>query len=192
MCSRVLGESVLAIAVLSVCFSPTSANADKRRTPELVREFLSPSGNFLLRVIGTEAWLTPYASAELFRVDLKTSTCELIWRIDKLPHRLGPAMALVSNSGLVILIDEWVKTPSPVAITVLDQKGKTKAVYSFADIARLTKNSEAMMIEDAKVGVWQSAAAKLSQTQDRVEFSACRTVFYVELKTGQFEIGKAD
>ena len=172
-----------------------TARADKRVLPEVLREFHSPSNEFRLLIIGNDRWLKPYASAELYRVNKSDSnepdsnepgsSDELLWRISKLPHRLGPSNAFVTDGGRVLLIDEWVNTPSSYALMVIEKNGETKPALSFAEIARLTGNSEASMVKSAVVGAWQSMQPSLVPGKERVRLRTCSTPFYLDLSTGE-------
>ncbi len=172
------------IGFITSVFIPT-AFGDKRTTPEVVREFSSPCGEYHLLVTGSEGWKNPYASAELWHLPRAGEERRRVWRIDKLPHRLGPASALVSSCGVVILVDEWVRTPSPVSLTLIDNEGKTKAVFSFEDIARVSGESARAMVKAATIGAWQSKPPQFNDNAECVRFFTCETSFVLDLKTGE-------
>lgn len=178
-----LGRGIFAFFMITSMLSPNSF-ADKRKTPKLVREYSSPSGEFHLVVTGREGWAKPHPSAQLFQISESGTSRSQVWRIDELPHRLGPGDVLISNSGVVVLIDEWVRTPSPVSLMVVGAVGKTIKVHSFNDIAQVTGKPKDSLIESAKVGIWQSRRPVISLDSERVQFFTGDTHFTLDLESG--------
>jgi len=173
------------VLALLACTQTSGPSADTRKTPELVREFFSPSGEFRLVISGSKGWLNPRPSAELFQMLDSGRSSVQEWRIEELPHRLGPESAIISNDGIVVLVDEWIRTPSPRALTVFDREGMVKSVYSFDEIAKITGMSPSLMIKSAKTGTWESGKPILAADSVSTRFFTCDTYFSLNLKTGE-------
>ncbi len=178
-------ERVTFAFVLLAIMGTSSSFADKRNTPEVVREFSSPSGEFQLVVTGCKGWLNPRPSAQLFRVAKSGQPRSEVWKIDELPHRLGPWDVLISNEGVVVLVDEWVRTPTPLSLMVIDPVGKIKVVHSIGDIAKFTGNSPTLLIDSAKMGIWQSSKPMVSSDSQSITFFTGDTNFSLSLESGE-------
>ncbi|WP_146515643.1 hypothetical protein [Rubripirellula amarantea] len=163
----------------------STAKADQRRTPELVREFTSPSGEYRLLITGHDDWRNPRPSAELSRLAKRAQPINDAWKIDELPHRLGPAAALVFDDGTVVLIDEWVRTPSPISLMVIDKQGIIKATHSFDDLAKVSGKSPAQMVESAKQGAWQSSPPIANHDAMSIRFFTDNIPILLNVKTGK-------
>ena len=133
------------------------------------REFYSPSGNFVLTVATANHWKTPLATAELLSVD--GALRRPLWQ-RTLPHKKGPRRALVSDSGAVVLIDEWPNSVSRQALVCLDDSGQTLAHYSTQQLSRLLGVARKTLKSHARRGLWLSRVPVLRPDGSAVDFKA--------------------
>ncbi|MEZ6075332.1 MAG: hypothetical protein R3C09_12575 [Pirellulaceae bacterium] len=180
---------VVLMVIFAIAQQSGAGWADKRVLPDAIREFHSPSKNFRLVVVVEEKRTEPVVYAELYRKSDGGVEEDLIWRIDKLPHRLGPSRALVTEGGRVLLIDEWVNTPSSFALMAIEKNGTIKLTLSFADLAKLTGNSERSMAESAKFGAWRSLEPYLVPGKEIACLCTCSTPFHLDLTNGEVGLG---
>lgn len=135
------------------------AAVDVISRPAATRVFLSPAGHYELTVSSADNWRTPRGVAEL--AEISGNERRLVWRQD-LPHRMGPRTAVVTDSGTVVLIDEWINSPSPYALTVIDSSGKILAQYSLDQLIAALGVERRAISANARLGIWMSAAPVLS------------------------------
>lgn len=154
---------------------------DKKVLPPPLRSFASPSGRFELLLRSAQAAADPHVVAEMFRID--TTGRRSLWS-RPLPQRLGPALALVSDEGATLLVDEWVKTPSPYALMVLGPGGETLDTHAMADIAAVSGLSMAELVARAQSGPWMSAAPSRAAQPQRVLLQAGGVLLSIDLSTG--------
>lgn len=174
-------RATLATAIASLL--PVAVPAlDKKVLPPPRRSFASPSGRFELQLRSAQAAADPHVVAEMFRLD--AAGRHSLWS-RPLPQRLGPALALVSDEGATLLVDEWVKTPSPYALMVLGPGGETLGTHSMADIAAVSGHSMAELVARARSGPWMSAAPRRSDQPQRVLLQAGGVPLAIDLATAQ-------
>lgn len=133
------------------------------------REFYSPLGNFVLTVATADHWKTPFATAELLSVD--GALRRPLWH-QTLPHKRGPRRALVSDSGAVVLIDEWLNTVSRQALVCVDPAGQTLAQYSTKHLAQTLGVARKTLKSYARRGLWLSRVPVLRPDSSAVDFKA--------------------
>lgn len=167
---------VLASGLLSV------AGGDVRISPPLLRAFQSPAGSHVLEVRGTDGWKLPNALAELFSIG--RGGRRTLWS-KALPHRYGPWSAIVSDSGSVLLLDEWVKTPSQFALMLIDAAGTEIARYSMSDIAEVSGVPTSKLVTTARIGPWMSASPKPAFDRRVVMLEAGGVPLEIDLVSGR-------
>lgn len=160
----------------------TAMGKDKKVRPPAQRRFASPSGTFALDVTGAVGWPSPQAHAELFAV--AAGARRSLWS-RPLPQRYGPALAVVSDEGTTLLVDEWIRTPSPYALVVIGVTGETIGAHSMADIAAASGVSPADLAARATDGPWMSAPPSLDPPSHRVVVEAGGIRLVVDLATAQ-------
>lgn len=151
---RTLLVSGFAAVVSASTVAGATSGRDAKALPPEFRTFPSPAGSYVLELRGPAGWKTPYAQAELFSVS--TGGRRSVWS-KTLQHRYGPGLAIVSDSGQVLLIDEWLKTPSPQAIVLFSNTGSEAARYSMPEIAAVSGVPSSKLVTAARAGVWMSS-----------------------------------
>jgi hypothetical protein len=153
----------------------------KLRPPEL-RSFASPSGTFVLEVRGPAGGASLQARAELFSAG--AAGRQSLWS-KPLPQRYGPGTAVVFDDGRVVLIDEWVKTPSPYALMLLAANGDTLVCHSMADIAAVSGVSTARLVTGATAGPWMSAPPERVAGRKALLVTAGKVRLELDLASGR-------
>ena len=113
------------------------------------------TGPYQLVITATDQWDTPAVTGTLYKAGSRLWQCAL-------PHEYGPRFALVSPTGRVLLLDEFINVASPYALTLLDLEGNAIAQYSFDDIKQTLAVSSAALTQQATSGWWISAPPRLS------------------------------
>lgn len=124
---------------------------DRRDLPPVERNFVCPSGSFVLRIFSDQGWKSREAIAELRKGKKQ------IWR-RTLPHSFGPRDAVVLSSGRVVLFDEWINVASKVAISLLDERGQTVATFSYAEVKRISEQTSKDLTRGAALGPYHKGA----------------------------------
>lgn len=122
---------------------------DVHELPEEIRKFKSPNGRFELVIQTFDRWKTREPVAILW----KTGKQE--WRLT-LPHSHGPRYALVSDTGVSILFDEWINIASNHAVTVISKDGMPMRDWSFETVQTTLEASPDQLNEHAGSGLWIS------------------------------------
>ncbi|MBC7924672.1 MAG: hypothetical protein H7039_03360 [Bryobacteraceae bacterium] len=159
-----------------------ASGGDVKVLPPVKREFLSPSGSHVFEVSGTAGWKSPYAHAELFSTS--RGSRRSLWSKD-LPHRFGPGSAIVSDTGRVLLIDEWLKTPSPYAVVLFAETGTEVARYSMQDIAQVSGVPSSKLVTTARFGPWMSALPRAEVSRNTVILEAGNVRLELNLDSGR-------
>lgn len=175
------------MAVAGTLLLTTAHGKDVKVLPPEVRSFESPSGAYVLEVLGTAGWKQPQARAELFSVSAEGRSRR--WSA-ALPHRFGPGSAFVSDTGRVVMIDEWVKTPSQYAVALFAENGDMVSRHSMSDIATVSRVPASTLVTRARVGPWMSAAPALAPAQDSVAVEAGGVRLEISLDSGRISIPK--
>ncbi len=160
-----------------------TVTADQLTYPPRRQTFTTGSYQFV--VAATNQWQTPTATGTLYEGDRR------LWQ-SNLPHEYGPRFVLVSPTGQVLLVDEFINVASPYALTLLDRAGNVIAQYSFDDIKRTLDVSSAELTQQATSGWWISAPPTLGSTDDAAARSGAialiqtgGTTLEVNLATGE-------
>ncbi len=149
------------------------------------REFLSAAGNFVLALDTADHWKTPRATAELLSVD--GALRRPLWQ-RVLPHDKGPHRVLVSNSGTVVLIDEWTLAPSRHALVCINPEGQTLAQYSTAQLARRLGVARKTVAARARRGRWLSRVPVLHADGSAVDLRAGGRRLVLRLADGGLQV----
>jgi hypothetical protein len=162
---------------------PAAAEStDRIAFPPELRTFASPAGAYVLEVRAVDGWKLPKSKAELFSVE--SGDRRSLW-LTALPQRYGPGTAFVSDAGDVLLIDEWMKTPSSHAVVLLRKDGEVIARYSMAEIGALAGVPGPTLVTRARVGPWMSAPPRLSAARDSVLVEAGGVSLEIDLHSGR-------
>lgn len=142
---------------------------DKISRPAPVRQFKSPAGGYEFTISSADNWKTPHGVAALVQLDGKTQRPR--WNL-ALPHFMGPRTALVADSGTVVLVDEWINSPSRHALMVISPKGEMLADISFDELVAALGVERRDISTHARLGVWMSAAPVPSADGGSIRFAA--------------------
>jgi hypothetical protein len=174
------------IATAGLVLMGAAGGSDERVSPPVERSFASPAGHYRLVVTPESDWHSPKAKARFSRVD--GAGKGPLWEI-ALPHRFGPRTAIASDLGTVVLFDEWVRTPSSLALVVLGKDGRTLAHYGFTDIAALTGIAPDVLVKQATIGAWMARAPAWSPDGRRIHVWAGTVRLSVDPATGKLVRG---
>ena len=148
--------------------------ADRMDLPPAERRFGS---GFVLTVKTLDGWKTP-----LGRATLADARGGVKWERE-LPHHHGPRRVLVTKSGQVLLVDEWINVLSRYALMLIAPSGVTVAQYSGEQIISLLGVPRAAIRLNARVGAWMTAEP--SAVGDSVFFEAGGRRLVLRLADGQ-------
>ncbi len=115
--------------------------------PDEVRTFCSPNKKCVLTIKTLDHWKTPRPQASL-SVDGSQ-----VW-IFVIQNWHGPKTASVTNTGNVVLFDEWPNIKSDLAVTLISDKGKAKRVWTFDQVRSIANASANDITQNAKIGNW--------------------------------------
>ena len=76
-----------------------------------------------------------------------------IWRLT-LSHSHGPRSVVITDSGTVVLLDEWVRIKSAHAVTVIPPTGKGVQDWSFDEVRTILDVPSKTLTQSAKIGMW--------------------------------------
>ena len=134
---------------------------DEIALPPIQRSITSENGEFELIITRPER-LVPdmFPKAVLYRI-VPNSERTKVW--DKtLNIYIGPRFAVVSNAGIVVLLDEWLrKVVTDYAIQVYGLDGSLAYNYKLEKIIPITGLNWPEIAETAKYGAWISTAPAL-------------------------------
>ncbi len=147
---------------------------DRIDLPPLERRFGS---GFVLTVKSLDGWKTPLGRAML--VDARGG---VKWERE-LPQHHGPRQVLVTKSGQVLLMDEWINVLSRYALMLIAPSGVTMAEYSGEQIIRALGVPRAAIRLNARWGVWMTSEP--SVVGDAVFFEAGGRRLVLRLADGQ-------
>lgn len=108
----------------------------------------------MLVVSTDDDWKSRAANGELF--DRAAFGKPGLWR-HRLPQELGPRRGWVSDTGAVLLVDDWINGPSPHALMLIGPDGSTLAQSSIDQLIALLGVSRRTVAEHAKLGAWLSS-----------------------------------
>lgn len=155
--------------------------------PPVYREFASPSTHFVLTIVSDDHWKTSTARAELH--ERRRGAQRSVWR-HTLANIKGPRRAVVTDHGDVILIDDWINSPSQQALSLLNATGKTVATYSFDSLVAILQVSRRDVSSHATLGLWLSAEPTLSANGSTVRFRTADRGLSLRARDGQLTVTK--
>jgi hypothetical protein len=144
---------------------PQRIATDSIPHPATRTEHTSPSGAFQFVVSTPDSWKTAHATGELFLVT--GSTPRSMWR-RTLPQQFGPRLALVTDRGEVLLLDEWIIRMSSYAVMVITPRGDTLAQWSFDDVQKAMGVEMARIVTHERIGFWIAREPVIEQGATRV------------------------
>jgi hypothetical protein len=163
------------------------ANDAIPRPPQL-RHIPSPTGAYHLLLTASPARDDRSITATLF--ETTPDRCQRVWT-RPLPQEYGPRLALVTDIGQTLLLDEWINVASAWAIVVLNSAGEVIAQYSFGDIVTVTGSTRAAVVEQAEQGFWLAGTPTLRRHSPRhgrppqVEVPTAGGTLTIDMETGQ-------
>jgi len=165
-----LAALVLPLAgTADIALADKVSTGDRRVLPPEIREFKSPSGDFVLTLSTSDHWKTRYANASLVEHDGTQS--QQRWQ-QTLPHQHGPRHVLVTNAGAVVLADEWINIPSRRALMLIAPDGKILAQYSLDQLIETLGVSRKDITPNARHGIWLGALPAVSDDGSAVLLEA--------------------
>ena len=177
-----LSYVAIGLLVITAFFPAVSHGSDLKALPPETRSFESPTGAYVLEIRAVDGWSQPSAGAELFRVDSADRSSR--W-FKVLPHRFGPGLAFVSDEGRVVLLDEWMKTPSEHAVVVVSTTGETVARHSMSEIGNAAGVATSVLVSKATVGPWMSAPPHFQPARDALEVEVAGVRLEINLRSGR-------
>lgn len=158
---------------------------DRLDIPPQTRSFVSPSGRYRLdlELVGPKPpWRV---DARLLAVEPGGAVgTRTLWQ-QRLPHDGGPRLALVSDRGIVVLLDDWIRIPSPRAIMVLTGSGQVLANHSIEQVIDRVQRPPREVTEAARFGNWLSEEARLAQPAGPVLLRCAGRSLSLDLDTGR-------
>lgn len=151
--------------------------------PPILRHETSLAGSYhLILTLGQAEAGTQRTTASLF--ETLGDRCQQVWS-HTLPHSYGPRLALVNDSGTVVLLDEWINVASPRAIVLMGVDGVVKSQHGFDDIVEVTGQSRAEVVNQAAQGVWLGGTPKLNRTGTQLSIPTAGGQLTLDLATGE-------
>jgi hypothetical protein len=158
---------------------------DRDTYPPEVRVFVSPNLVYKFTINGTHGWKTPHVAGHLMKRNSR-GIYKTMWSKD-LPQKFGPRLAFLANTGNLIMFDEWMKTPSPFALLIFDQRGRSIAKYSMWEIIRISGVSGPLVATLATEGPWMSSRPVVDKSSHFVYVKSGGRDLVVNLVTGSVE-----
>lgn len=152
--------------------------------PPALRHGASPAGDYHLVLTLAEVDGRRYTTASLY--EATEAVCQPVWS-QPLPHSYGPRLAMVSDTGTVVLLDDWINVASPRAIVVLDRAGEVMAQHSFDDIVAATGQSRAEVVDQAAQGFWLAGNPEINRAGSHLSIPAAGGQLTLNLATGEIE-----
>ncbi|MEL6259606.1 MAG: hypothetical protein AAFR12_00935 [Cyanobacteria bacterium J06626_6] len=128
-------------------------------------------------VSAADGWETPAATGTLYESGTP------LWEVE-LAHQYGPRFAIVSSTGQVLLIDEFINVASSRAIALYSVQGELMAQHSFDDIQQTLDLPRARLTQKATSGWWVSAPPALNEAGDIGLVQTGGTTLSIDLLTG--------
>lgn len=146
----------------------------------------SPSGRFALQI---ELRPMPNAfaarsTATLFAVDKGRQ--RVLWRRE-LPHRPRPRFALVGDDGGVVLLDEWLRVRSELAVMVIDAGNRVLAQYDLEAVRAALDVPIALLARRARHGVWMQGVPAITPDGRAVQVHAADRLLVIRLADGALQ-----
>ena len=149
--------------------------------PPQLRHIVSPNGSYHLTLIAHLEDSFPRTRATLSQN--LPDRCQQVWA-QILPQNYGPRLALVTDRGDTLLLDEWINVASPYAIVMLDASGEIVGQYSFDDIVAISGRTRASVVERAQQGFWIAGEPTL-KPPNLVEVPTAGATLAINLTTGE-------
>ncbi|MBE9156500.1 hypothetical protein IQ265_06605 [Nodosilinea sp. LEGE 06152] len=150
--------------------------------PPLLRHESSPAGTYhLVLTLEQDATGARRTTASLF--ETMGDRCQQVWA-RRLPHSYGPRLGLVTDRGIVVLLDEWINVASSYALVVMGPDGEVKAQHSFDDIVAVTDQSRAEVVEQAAQGFWLAGNPVINRGGSQVSIPTAGGRLTLDLTTG--------
>ena len=172
-------------------------SADMRRTepdrislPPVRLEQLSPNRKFQFVISSKNSWKTAQPDAFLYQLSGVTGggPKTLLWN-GRLPQQYGPRYTLVSPTGEVLLLDEYLNINSQQAIYLIHGQPRKTTAYRLDDIVKILGLPPARLTEKAKGGSWWiSAAPTLAPAGDKAFVPTGGKMLVVHLATGRLSV----
>ena len=151
------------------------ADADRLTHPPQQQTFSTPP--YSLSITTDDGWQTPTAVATFYAAGNRR------WQTT-LPHEYGPRFTLVSATGHVLFVDEYINVASPHALTILSPQGEHTAQYSFDDIQQTLNLRTSDLTQQATSGWWVSNPPRIGDNENQVLIETGGTTLAVNLVTG--------
>ena len=164
---------------------PQRTTDDRITLPPVRKEWQSPGGTYLFAVSTPDNWRSFFATGELFSLD--GSSRRLLWSA-KLAQRYGPRFVLVSDSGTVLMLDEWMNVTSPYAVVIVDRANRSIAQHSTDAVQAAVQVPLNRIVELAVHGPWISAPPRFDGTGERVLVGAGGKTLIVRLSDGALSV----
>jgi hypothetical protein len=183
--------ALLAAGCLSGTWSAMTPAFAKDQVPLPPGEeiFVSPSDRFRLHLLAAPDWTKDRPQAALAAVAAGRE--EVLWRRE-LPQELRPRLALVSDEGRVLLLDEWWNTRSGYAVMLLAPDGSEVARHGFEQVVAALGVTVAELDAEARLGRWISAPPRIAGEGRAARVAAGGKALLVDLESGALSAGPAD
>lgn len=163
--------------------APPSSAKDVAEVPPPLDEQASPSGRYVIEIRLREHANVHAArsTATLWRV--AGSQRETVWTRE-LPHRPRPRFAAVGDGGQVLLLDEWLRVRSDLAVTLVGAGGKVVAQHDLEAVRAALGVPISALAPVARHGVWIQAPPTIAADGDIAEVPAAGRLLRVDLRSG--------
>ena len=131
---------------------------DQVPAPPPVEVFDSPSGTYRFTLRAPADWQTGAPEGELVKTD--GSGSKRLWR-QALPQEYRARFALVTDRGLVVMLDDWWNVRSGYAVMLVGPDGEEVAVWRYDDVQATLGVPISELVAKAKHGPWISAPPQL-------------------------------
>lgn len=183
-----LGIGLLCVGMAAVLPAPAFPGArlltDRIDRAPVERKISSPSGRYTLRVHAIDAWKTPRTMATL-----SDASGHARWQMT-LPHEGGPRAMLVSDTGTVLFIDEWINVIPRHALVVVTPTGKIVGDHSGESVLTRLNVPRRTIGDLARVGPWRSSDAALSADGRSASLRAGGRTVTISLVDGAIHVGR--
>ena len=166
--------------------SNSQPEADLIDLPPSTRTELSVNRKFEFSVVSTSNWQTPNSRGVL--VEINSGKRKIIWQ-QNLPQQYGPRFILPSDSGQVLLLDDWLNIKSAQAIYIIHPFSGSKTAYSFDQIIKQSGFSASTLTAHARYGSWWIAGMpSLEKGGNIAVIPVAKRNIVVDLNTGKLLI----
>lgn len=159
-----------------------ATNTDRITLPDARREFTSRSGNFSFVVFTRDGWQSLRGTGELSSVAGSTRTP--VWSAD-LSQQYGPRFVIVSDTGTVLMLDEWINVSTPYAVVLRDRNNRQIAQHSTDAVQATLQVPMNEVTRLAKYGWWITAPPVLTSAGDAVRVETGGKALTIRLSDGQ-------